>query len=268
MNRIAMKATKPLISATFSQILDEPDLMIAKSAVESDLKLLEGILVHRPKDRELLELAALGYTAYAMAFAEDDDPVRASELYQRGRMYAKRGLCTYGVTDSLFILPPEQLERKLAKLPSSANGLIVWGGLAWGLQIIQSLDNPELIADLPRVTTMVNLIRERDSTYFYGITLLFFGVLDGFRPKMMGGNPEVSEQTFDRCRSITNGRFLLERVYRARYLYVPTMNEERFRSELQAVIDAPIDCLPNNRLLTAIAKAKAKRYLAQASDWF
>jgi len=79
---------------------------------------------------------------------------------------------------------------------------------------------------------------------------------------VLGGNPERAEQEFDQCRSIGNGNFLLERVFRARYLDVALLDETKFKTELYYVISAPDDILPGQRLLTAIAKSKGTLLLS------
>jgi len=268
MTSLTMKATKPLIRNAFLEVMDEPDLTIARTAIESDLKLLDGVLRERPNDRELLTMSAMGTFAYSYAYADDDSSQRAKLLYQRSMEYALRGLKTYGFEASTMNAPVEKIEQEIAKLPTQADPFLFWYSLSSAMNIMLSLDNPNRLADLPRIEAIMKLVRSRDSTYFYGGAPLFFGVLTGFRPKVLGGDPVQAEREFDQCRSISDNKFLLERVFRARYLWVSVLDETKFRTELQYVIDAPDDILPGNKLLTAIAKAKAKKYLSRAGDWF
>ncbi len=268
MSSITVKATKPLIRSTFTEVMDEPDLVIAKTSVESNLKLLDGMLHDQPKDRELLELAAMGYFAYSIAFVEDDSAARAMAIYERSKGYAARGLATFGYDTALLRATPDEIASSIERLPAKATPFVFWFGLSSAMRIMLAIDNTELLADLPRVENMMQLVRMRDSTYFYGGAPLFFGVMNGFRPKILGGNPELAEREFDLCRKMSNNQFQLERVFRARYLYVTTLEEEKFRSELNAVLASSDDVHPGRRLLTAVAKNKARRYLANASNWF
>ena len=263
-----MKAAKPLISSTFSVLLDEPDLAIAKTSIEADLKLLEGILQHRPRDRALLEKAALGYFAYAFAFVEDIDTMRAQALYRRSRGFALRGLAASGFDTTAVYGPLEGLDSAIMNADRKAVPFAFWMALSWGMETFLRLDDPLLLADLPRAEALMRFVRHTDSSYFFGGAPLFFGALNGFRPRMFGGDTAISVREFNACRSIAGEGFLLERVFRARYLYVPMLDEQRFRSTLQEVLDAPDDILPGYRLLTAVAKAKARCYLARAAEWF
>ena len=57
----------------------EPD------ALPTSLLLLEGMIETNPSNRDVAVLASMLYFSYAFAFVESEDPVRASDLYDRGR---------------------------------------------------------------------------------------------------------------------------------------------------------------------------------------
>lgn len=265
---ISVKATKPLISSTFSQILNESDIVIARSAIEAHLKLLEGILAHRPEDLELLKYAAMGYTAYTLAYVEDDSVPLAIEFYSRATNYAFQGLTKFGLTPQIIDGDLVVLENKLHKLPPKSVDLLFWGSLSWSLASFLTLDNPNSLNNLTKAELMMKQVYKLDSTYFYGSPSMYFAILSGYRPKILGGDPDKAFRLFENCRKVSNNQFLLERVFRARYLYVPLLEEDKFTQELEYVLEAPMDILPNGKLVTAIAKVKAKNYLKRKGDWF
>ncbi|MCK5739599.1 hypothetical protein KAH55_10470, partial [bacterium] len=77
MQKLTMKAMDPVIDGSMQALFAESDLGIARSAIEVDLKLLDGMLVNQPKNRKLLFFAAQGYTSYALGFVEDESVERA-----------------------------------------------------------------------------------------------------------------------------------------------------------------------------------------------
>ncbi|HEY4613653.1 MAG TPA: TRAP transporter TatT component family protein, partial [Bacteroidota bacterium] len=87
---IAIRTMGGILDYGFEAFNEESDLRIAESALGSNLKLLEALIKGDPENGQLLLLAAQGYSAYALAFAEDDSPERAKMLYARGRDYGLR----------------------------------------------------------------------------------------------------------------------------------------------------------------------------------
>ena len=80
--------------------------------------------------------------------------------------------------------------------------------------------------------------------------------------------PEVAEAEFQRAFEISDGKFLLAKVFHARYYAPLIVDEELFERELNEVLEAPSDALPEVRLLNEIAKAKARIFLANKSRYF
>ncbi|NQU06507.1 MAG: hypothetical protein HQ568_10470, partial [Calditrichaeota bacterium] len=90
--RMVIWAVKPVVEGAIQSLLSETDIELAQTGLESELKLLEGMIITRPHDRDLLVLAAQGFTGYAMMFVESADQNRARLLYERGREYGLRAL--------------------------------------------------------------------------------------------------------------------------------------------------------------------------------
>ncbi len=87
-------------------------------------------------------------------------------------------------------------------------------------------------------------------------------------PKNLGGKPDSAKAHFDKCLSIGGGKFLLPFVFLAQSYAVQVQDKSLFESSLNTVEEASIDILPEQRLVNAIAKQKAKALLARESDLF
>ena len=93
----------------------EGDLQFAESAIAGDMKLLEGVVDSDPTNVKYLQLACMGYTSYALAFAEDD-PARALLFYTRAQEYGARGLELRGIPKGAFTADAATMRAALRKL--------------------------------------------------------------------------------------------------------------------------------------------------------
>ena len=143
-----------------------------------------------------------------------------------------------------------------------------WTAIGWGSYIGWSLSEPSALADLPKVEAMMDFVLDKDSAYFYGGAHFFLGTLYGSRSKTLGGDPDASQQHFERCLKINGGRFLMTYVYYARSYAVQTQNPELFERCITTVDSASINILPQARLSNAIAKKKAQLLRSRMKELF
>jgi tetratricopeptide (TPR) repeat protein len=265
---IAVNTVGGLVDEGFSAFTEESDLAFAEQALPANLKLLEIMLKNRPENVRLLHLASLGYNSYALGFLEDKEPDRAREFYLRGRDFGLRMLRQDDEMAKALDGSLDDLKAALAgRGPDDVPGAF-WTGFGWGSYIYLSLQNTDAIADLPRAEALMQYVAANDSTYYYAGADVFLGTLYGSRPKILGGDPDLSRRHFERALRINGGKFLMTYVYYARSYAVQTQNEALFEELLNRVDAAPVDILPEFRLANAIAKAKSKLLRAKKSDLF
>ena len=268
MQKLTMKAMDPVIDGSMQALFAESDLGIARSAIEVDLKLLDGMLVNQPKNRKLLFFAAQGYTSYALGFVEDESVERARMFYLRGREYGLRLLqrnrtFTDAIQKSLAEFTAALQTFKSADVPA-----LFWAANAWGNWINISMTDPDAIVGLPKVEAMMRRVIELDESYFYGGAHLFLGTILIVKPMMMGGNPEKSKAHFERCFEFAGDEFLLPYAYYAQFYAPLTLDEALFDKTVEKVLNTSPDILPEQRLPNAIARAKVQRLVAKRDDLF
>lgn len=268
LQKLTLGTMKPFIENSFSALYEEPDLLIAKTAIESDLKLLDAILKFDPQNSQLLLQAVQGYSNYALGFIEDDDPGRASMFYLRARNYGfkllskKKKFADVLEGDfNLFVAVLQFCKKK--DVPD-----LFWVASAWGGWIMLNMSHPEAIAELPKVEAMMHRVLELDESYYFGSAHLFFGVDLMVKPEFMGGNPDSAQSHFKKCLSFSRQQYLLPYVFYAQYYAVRTSDAELFDSSLKQVIETDINIFPSQRLPNAIAKRKAHQLIAQKQDLF
>ncbi|MFQ5989235.1 MAG: TRAP transporter TatT component family protein [Candidatus Methylomirabilales bacterium] len=260
----------------------EEDLELAAQALASNLKLLEVLLQTSPDDQDLLLLASQGFGAYTFAFVEEKiaayrtDPQRASLHRERARRLYLRGR-DYGLR--ILKLRHERFPVALhGGLPSFREALqafqagdvpaLFWAAYGWGGAINWSRDHPEMVADLPRVVAMMRRALELDEGYFHAGPHLFFGVYYGSRSPALGGELSRAKFHLDRALDLTEGNFLLVRLFIADPYAVQIQDRALFETQVRLILDAPDDLSPEHRLFNQIAKVRAQLLLERMDELF
>ncbi len=268
LQKLAIRSASGIFSYSIEALYDETDLQLAEQATGSNLKLLEGIHLADPSNKDLLVLLTQGYASYSLGFIEDVSVGRAKMFYLRARDYGLDRLrLTEAFKDSIPLKEDEFIAR-LQKLTYKDTPALFWTGFAWGGWINLSKDDPQAIFDLGKVKAIMSRVLELDETFFYGAAYLFFGSIYGSLPRMLGGDPEKAREQFERCLAISDNKFMLAYVYLARYYAQPTLDEALFDKYLKIVLQASPDILPENRLITAIAKDKAQKLIIKKEELF
>ena len=267
MNQLVARSSLGLIDAGVRSMNQEPDLELARAAIPANLKLAESLIEELPNDAGLRITAAQGFYGYAYGFVEDDAPERASLLYKRGLDHALVALAQYGVRINLFDATPDEIAHRIASLDLDAVPALFWTASNWAKWIDLNRNDPARIADLPRVETLMRRALALDPSYYFGGPHVFFGVFYGSRPPMLGGDFAKSAQHFDAAAALSRHRWLLTDVLRAQYLLRQTDDRAAFHRVLTQVV-ASENSPPEMALGNAIARAKARRLLAQEEELF
>jgi len=266
--RVVVRTTAVILPDALAAMNEEGDLALAEAAAATNLKLVEGLLHADPKNRQLAALTAQGFGGYALAFVEDDDRARAAALYLRGKKYGLRALMQDRHVAAGVAGTDDAFAASLRHLGQGDKELILWTAMCWGKWIDLSRTNPAAVADLPRAEALFERLLQLDEGYYYAAPHVFLGVFYGGRSPMLGGRPEEARAHFERALKITHGRFLTARLYYAEYFARQTQDRSLFETQLHAILDAPDDILPEQRLANAVAKRKAARLLARVDEWF
>ena len=247
---------------------EEGDMKLAEGALGSNLKLVEALIKGDPQNAKLLLMASQGFNAYALAFAEDDSVERARLFYLRGRDYGMRVLTQNPRIKEALDKDVTSFQSALSTLTKDDVPAVFWTALGWGSYINITRSDVGVVADLPKVTAMMEFVRQTDPTFYHGGPYLILGTMEGSMPQVLGGRPEKAKEYFERALSINGGKFLLTYVYYAKTYAVQTQNQELFESLLKKVEDASPDILPEARLSNAIAKKKAMLLREHMNDLF
>ena len=257
---------------------DNPELI--RAATPFSLKLMESLLAESPEHRGLLLAAARGFTQYGYAFiqqdadeVENDDLHRAIELrryarrlYLRARDYGLRGLETSheGIRDELYRDP----ESAVQGLVMEDVPLIYWTAASWGKAISLSKDNPDLIADLPQMESLIYRALELEEAYDHGAIHVFLIALESSRA---GKAPEEQKQVrlhFRRAVELSRGMLAAPLVTMAENISVGTQDRKEFTDLLNRALAIDADAIPEWRLNNLIMQRRAAWLLSRIDDLF
>ena len=266
--RFAAETTVGVMGPAAQAFNEEGDLEFARAAMPANLKMMEGLLKSAPGDRDLLTLLARGYCSYAFAFIEESgkvpDLARAKRMYQRGYRYGLEALPEGVRANASGDL--ESFSRAVENTDDVAP--LFWSAYCLGSFVNISKDDVAAVAELSRVEVMMKRILALDETFYHGSAHLFYGAYYGGRPKMLGGNQDKAREHLERAIKLTEGKFLMAKLYLAQFVAVPSQDEVLFESTLKEVIDATEDVMPDERLANLIVKQRAQALLNRKKDLF
>jgi hypothetical protein len=284
MTKLTVNQTVKVFDAASQTFDKEADLALADAGIMANLKTFEGLLEISPDNPQLLRLTARSFALYAFGFVEDKMEqaemdgdfetaeamrARAIDYYGRSRRYGLKLLSKANKAfPDVLTGDAETIERALKKLKKKHVPALFWTAYAWGGAINLQQDDPMQVVDLAKVELMMKRAVELDETFFFGGAHLFYGVYYGSRSPELGGEPEKAKTHLQKAAKISDDKLLMSKLFLARYYAYPTQDRALYQASLQEILDASIDIFPEQRIANAVAKARAKRWLAQIDEFF
>ena len=268
-NTVAVNATTNIVDYGLEAIFEESDLDFAEKAIPGNLTLLEAL--YRAKDKDDDHLAFLlteGYTGYTLGFVEDVDVERAKILYARARDYGLKSLKKNEQFARAFDQDQAAFKKSLDQFGKKDVPMIFWTANAWGNLINVSISDPSVLGDLPKVNAMMEFVLKNDETYFYGSAHLYFATILATTPKNLGGKPDSARYHFEKCFEIGKNKFILPHLYMAKSYCVQMQDKALFEKLLTTIAETSLEELPEQRLVNAIAKRKAKKLAERIDELF
>jgi hypothetical protein len=269
MQKLAASSMAPIVEASLTEAFSSGDIQTAREAIPGQLLLLRGVCRTDPDKTELWTAAVQLYASYALIFIEPEDPERAGRLYDEGMDLGLRFLMRRAWFREAWDLGPDSLRAQIARRsPRDLAPLMMWTSACLGKHVLNNLDRPRDVADLPFVHVMADAAIEMDGDYFYGMPHVLKAILLSMTPRMLGGDPEEADRHFQVAFEMTERRFLSLHTLYARHYCVPTLQEELFEDVLREVLDAPDDIFPEVRLVNRVARRRAQLLLEMREDLF
>lgn len=256
---------------------DDPELVAA--ALPFSLKLMESVLASAPEHRGLLGATCAAFTQYAWAFVqqeadrtalEDTDRAwtgwkRAQRLYLRARDYCLRGL-EVAVPGFGAALRGDRLAAA-ARAGAAEVDLLYWTAASWAAAISLGKDDPSLVAELPKVSALIDRALAVDGDWDRGAIHSFLITYTMARPDVEAGREALTRRHFDRAIELGGGRAAGPHLAWAEAVCVPREDRGCFERELAAALAINPDDDPPGRLANLVMQRRASWLLAHADHW-
>jgi len=283
-------STSKVLARAQPSLQMEADYEMASRALPASLKTVEGFWVVSSDNEILINILMEGYCQYASGFVEDEVEMaeiagdveladyhraRASKMYVRCLNFALKKLGKK-YQEELFG-SDEQVTALLAKAGKGQRMPLMWAAVALGSMINMNKDRADLLGYLDTAKAMFTRILEIDAKSgppknpihaalpHVALAMALTGLATS-----LGGEEKVKEadKHFQEAIKITDGKFLLAKVYHARRVHFRNKDKAAFHDELVKVLETPPSIWPEQRLANEIAHRRARRYLKQEKELF
>ena len=253
--------TTTIIKPTVGNLQHQQDVELVCEGAAAYLLMIDSLIEGNPTNRELLLLGSQSYSGTMAALescgASSD---RLQALGNKARQYGRQLLLTILPPD-FDQLPPAELDRVLASTPPRNAPYLFWGTYGWLAWVTQQQGSPAAMADLVSIEALMAAILELDETVENGGAHLFFGVLYGAKPHMVGGDPDRSRHHFERALELSERSLLLVQVSYAQTYARQTFDQHLHDNLLHEVLTFAVETRPEHRLINEIAQKRARRLL-------
>ncbi len=265
--RIVNHFTQPIFDDLTTSLFKQKDLVLTEQGAPAFLLLIDGLIEHSPDSKSLLVAGSSTLSAYNGAFVGKKYPERNKILAKKAKSYAIRALSLHNkefaeVKDKAhteFITCLPSFNKK--DVPYLFNAAGCWTG--W---ILANTDSFDAIADLPKITSLIQRVIELDETHYYGAAHTYMGSILTTFPPSLGGKPAEARKHFEKALEIGEGKFLISYVMYAKQYAKLVYDKQLFFDLLNKVLDSPTDAVPELTLMSILAKQQAQTLIDEARE--
>ena len=277
--KITVALTSDVLKEGLPAFYQEEDYELARSGLESNLKLLEVFLNADKKNKTLKRLLAQAFGGYTFIFLETDllkeknslkrkrIIERAIKFYVRERNY---GLSVLSVKDD-FKTAMAKNNMTLLKQASynitDKEGLF-WTIFNWALLINLNKSSVDTISGLPKLKILVDRMLELDEGFFYGAPLALKATLECALPRMLGGKPAVGIELYKKALKKGKREMLMVQLLYAQYGTPSVQDKKAFLKLYNEIMSTPDDINKDILLINKAVKIKAPAIKESTLDLF
>lgn len=267
-SKMAVGAMTPVLENSVDVAMRSNDPQLVEGALPTSIVLLEGMQKTDPGNEDVARLASILSFAYAFAFIEPVDTLRASGFYERGLEHGWLALEHPSLEKAIRSGTFEELRDALPKLKKKDAPAMLWIAANWAGWTQLNLEDPTAAADFARLLPFAERLVELDEKSYWGMPRILLGSIHAGRPAALGGSLQNAQEEFTRAFDIADRNLLLAQVFYAKTYCVQAFDSECYKSSLNEVLQAPPNALPEAEFLNQIARREAARLLERAEEIF
>lgn len=259
-------ATGKLADNLTSAILNQNDIETVRDGAPAYLLMIDGLIEGSPDNTGLLLSGSKLYGSYSSSFTDDAD--RSRRLADKALAYARAALCL-DVPEVCVSLTSPAAEFAPVVAASDPRELPVLYGYAtaWAGWMQAHSSDWEAIAELPKLTLLLERCREIDESFDDGAVHIYLGVLKTQLPPSLGGKPDEGRAHFERAFELSGGRNMMPRVLLAEKYARMVFDQELHDRVLREVLATPAEA-PGLTLVNTLARQRASELLAESAEYF
>ncbi len=277
--RIAANRVADALAASGTTYARDDDPELVEAALPFSLKLMESVLAEVPGHRGLLAATAAAFTQYAYAFVQQDADalaledtdrawvawVRARKLYLRARDYGLQGL---EVSHPGFGVALRADHAAAARLAGKDDvDLLFWTAASWAAAISLGKDDPELVAELPQVSALIDRALAVDESWDRGAIHAFLITYTMARQDELGDRTAVAMGHFDRAIELSQGRAAAPYVSWAEAVCLPQEDRDCFDRAIAHALEIDPEAEPSLRLANIVMQRRAAWLQEHVDQW-
>lgn len=266
--KIATDVMAKTIKKGIPAFMEEDDLALAKTSLESNIKLLEVLYKSNPENKNINVILSEAYFAYAFTFVDIDylketnynkkqiKKKRAIKMYKRGLKYGLNALflTCCNIEKAIKTNDLELLKRQIAKVKDEE--LIFWATFNWAMLINLNMSSVETIADLPKLNILLDRLVEMNENYFYSAPLTLKSTMLCATPKMFGGKPNEGIKLMEKALKNSERSFLVSQLMYLEHCIPQVQDKAKFRKLSKEIQNKKIDEPKDLRLINKSVKTK------------
>ncbi|HTL49571.1 MAG TPA: TRAP transporter TatT component family protein [Steroidobacteraceae bacterium] len=279
LERIATHRVADTLAASGTTYASDDDPELIEAALPFSLKLMESVLAQDPDHRGLLAATSAAFTQYAYAFVQQDADAlalsdsdaawagwnRARRLFLRARDYGLRGLET-GHPGFRAALDSDR-GTAVQSIGKPDTDLLYWTAVSWAAAISLGKDDPGLVADLGKVSALIDRALEVDEGWDHGSIHSFLVTFTMVRPDALGDRKADARRHFDRAVELTQGHSAGPYVAWAEGACIPDEDRACFDASIASALAVDPDADPERRLANTVMQRRAAWLKANVDRW-
>jgi hypothetical protein len=235
-----------------------------KADLESALSKFEAISNSDPQNYEVLTYLTRGYYLLADGILQDMDQKKTN--WEKSVSWGEKGMAINPEFRKAVLDEKKSVNESVKFLKKEQIDCLYWAAASLG----KWAKNSGMMTTLQyksQIIKMIERVAELQSDYFYGAIHRYWAVYYAVAPGFAGGSMEKSQASFKKAFEIANN-YLGNHVLYAENYAVRKGDQEAFKKELNFVLAAKPNVIPELEPEHILEKEKAKRMLATMDQLF
>lgn len=256
--------TSGLADDLANTVLNSEDVDTVREGIPAYLLMIDSFLRNSPDSPDLLLAASNingAFSVFTTGMRSELLTTKSLDYALRAACISKRSLCDIRKESFKdFKLVVDELDARDTETAFAV-------AMAWASWIQAHSADWNAVADLAKVKYLMEKIILLDESYGDGSPHLYMGGLETVIPASMGGRPEKGKAHFERAIEISDGKFLMAKVYYAER-YAKLAFDKELHDKLLKEVLAAEPVVEGLTLMNTVAQQRARELLAESDDYF